>query len=1025
MDDLAQRVQLLQFRLYQEAKVKDLLATLDEIETLVSEHPAENTYDLLARVYNALCDATRDEPDLTLNQMLQRLLRWLIVSDLPDSADYARSEGREILTKWLDQYPEDMRLGLLQPILDELATALHTSPTTDLCWTISSLGYRRPNIVAGLWEVVRQNDNKLGDVALRALQQLGVQESERSSMLKELHHRIRLRMSNPLLGALHELGDISTIPVIFQCLHQWSTNEEISLTRMLAVGVLSNIADSHDTDALVQKKVWETIVELYESAPDRYATEIQLNSQITSHCNEPGVPSYLVLWLEHYPDDTENAIHRRYLLYLRLSECVRPRQLVGLRQPYSSKAIALIQQDASRNSKNTSRWETLESKAKQQAWEILLYLGNVAVLSIARFNKAISQETSGYLRGEIMELLACFHWRSLPKQTITWITERVDVKQDEASQELPTRLGAVRLARSAATRQAFDALLSFGLTVQGEALRETADALASVSLALAQNEEPGIVETLLAMIEGGKEGRHRTAAMQALAWIAGNDLLPQQHLSRILATLNDEKREDFERSRLVHILGLMPRGDITPDILSTLQNQARSDHSRTATSALEALAQTGELLEMPDMLEKLLHLRQVGEKWDYQPATPPSYWTVSMIVTLYRYDLQHLAPAVATLLKNASIFELTHLLRMLNEVHGSEHHLLPEEVQTALLSRLNQMQDEGYTTPTELLQTGVRLLPDAFVDQPWEQQWEAWTPETRAALAEALSQRVYTSEHTREQASRLLLLLIRDAQYKVRRAAYRSLAVLAPGILFLAGVSWAYSPIMDLRRRAAEALNWLSAEKAFRQSASGVIKELAIDPDPLVRETVVYARHERRQRDWANEYLGQVRRTYTKSNKVRLAAWRYAHALTMTGDDSIITELQADLTTRKLAPHERQWLLWIVNNTKEQWKKTVDKWPKPWFTWTGQIWYGQGQVAVDTDSLLTGTFCLYQQGTANDSSQADRWGGVFLPDIPTVASEQKMLKLILTDGRLGQVSIMKRLRDGSWLLEGVGSLSQP
>ncbi len=956
MDDLAQRVQNLQLRLYQEAEVKDLLATLEEIEALVSEYPAENTYDLLTRVYNALCDATRDEPDPTLNQILQRLLRWLIGYDQPDSADYARSEGREILTKWLDQYPEDMRLVLLQPILEELANALRTSPTTALCWTISSLGYRRPDIVAGLWEVVRQNDNKFGDVALRALQRLGVQESDRFSLLDELHRRITLRISNPLLGALSDLGDVSTIPVIFQYLHQLSTGEEVSLTRLLAVGVLSSIADAHDTVASVQKNVWDTIVSFYESAPDRYATEIQLNSQMASRCNDPSVPSYLVRWLEHYPDDTENAINRRYLLYLRLSECVRPRQLMGLHQR------------------------------------------------------------------EIMELLACFHWRSMPRQAIRWITERVDVKQDKASQELPTRLGAVRLARSAATRQAFDALLSFGLTVQGEALRETADALASVSLTLARNEEPGIVETLLAVVERGKEERHRTAAMQALAWIAGNDLLPQQHLPSILATLNDEKREDFERSRLVHILGLMPRGDITPDILSTLQDLARSDHSRTATSALEALAQNGALLEMPDMLEKYLHLRLVGEQWDYQPATTPSYWTVSMIVTLYRYDLQHFAPAVATMLKNVSIFELTHLLRMLNEIHGSEHHPLPDEVQTALLSRLKQMQNAGYTTPTELLQTGVRLLPDALAEQPWEQQWEAWAPETRAALAEALDQGVYTGEHTREQANRLLLLLIRDAQYKVRRAAYRSLAVLAPDILFHAGVSWAYSPIMDLRRRAAEALNWLSAEKAFWQAASDVISELAVDPDPLVRETLAYARREQRQREWASEYLAQIRKTYGKSNKVRLAAWCYAHALTMTGDDSTITEVQADLTSRKLAPYERQWLLWILSNTKEHWKKTVDNWPKPWFSWTGQVLYGQGQVAVDADSLLNGTFCLYQQDNTLESSQAPRWGGAFWPVRPTLVFEQKMLELILTDGRRGQVTIINRLGDGAWLLKGVGNL---
>src|SRR5260370_2337368 len=140
-----------------------------------------------------------------------------------------------------------------------------------------------------------------------------------------------------------------------------------------------------------------------------------------------------------------------------------------------------------------------------------------------------------------MELLACFHWRHLPEEAVAWITERVDLHQDTASQELPFRRGAEHLARSSGTRQAFDALVAFGMTFDGEALRETVDALASVSLRLAKKGEPGIVETLLETMEHGEEERHRTAAMQALAWIASNDLFPPEHLPRILAVLQDDK----------------------------------------------------------------------------------------------------------------------------------------------------------------------------------------------------------------------------------------------------------------------------------------------------------------------------------------------------------------------------------------------------------------------------------------------------------------------------------------------------
>src|SRR5260370_42265708 len=108
-----------------------------------------------------------------------------------------------------------------------------------------------------------------------------------------------------------------------------------------------------------------------------------------------------------------------------------------------------------------------------------------------------------------MELLACFHWRHLPEEAVAWITERVDLRKDTASQELPLRRGAEHLARSSGTRQAFDALLAFGMTFDGESLRETADTLASVSLRLVKRGEQGIVETLLAAMEHSEEERHR------------------------------------------------------------------------------------------------------------------------------------------------------------------------------------------------------------------------------------------------------------------------------------------------------------------------------------------------------------------------------------------------------------------------------------------------------------------------------------------------------------------------------------
>src|SRR5437588_12015168 len=99
MTNLAQHIQTLQLRLYEE-ELEDLLVTLKEIEALTTEHSTKETYDLLAHAYRAICDATSDDPDSARYLVLQRLLPWLIKLDLPESADYARSDGRDILKNW-------------------------------------------------------------------------------------------------------------------------------------------------------------------------------------------------------------------------------------------------------------------------------------------------------------------------------------------------------------------------------------------------------------------------------------------------------------------------------------------------------------------------------------------------------------------------------------------------------------------------------------------------------------------------------------------------------------------------------------------------------------------------------------------------------------------------------------------------------------------------------------------------------------------------------------------------------------
>jgi hypothetical protein len=157
-----------------------------------------------------------------------------------------------------------------------------------------------------------------------------------------------------------------------------------------------------------------------------------------------------------------------------------------------------------------------------------------------------------------------------------------------------------------------------------------------------------------------------------------------------------------------------------------------------------------------------------------------------------------------------------------------------------------------------------------------------------------------------------------------------------------------------------------------------------------------------------------MRQAYRKNNKARLSSWRYAHALGLTGDDAIIAELEADLATERLALHERQWVFWALNNTKESWKKTVDKWPKPWSAWRGRMICQRGQINVAGIPTLSGKFFLYQE--TDETSRPNNWRGIFSPNLSNMTPDGELLTLTLADGLRGQLTLAGLVGD-MWLVE--------
>src|SRR5262249_32787134 len=138
----------------------------------------------------------------------------------------------------------------------------------------------------------------------------------------------------------------------------------------------------------------------------------------------------------------------------------------------------------------------------------------------------------------------------------------------------------------------------------------------------------------------------------------------------------------------------------------------------------------------------------------------------------------------------------------------------------------------------------------------------------------------------------LLLVLMGDGQYGVRRAAFRATARISQERLWSVCTAWALLTeanvqpaerpyVIDMRRRAAEAAAWLES-----LPAEGPIADLACDPEPEVRATFSRCQRERRERDWAGAYLHNV--LAADDDISLLAAWKYGRALERVGDDEAL-----------------------------------------------------------------------------------------------------------------------------------------
>lgn len=760
---------------------------------------------------------------------------------------WAASRVRQAFRRWLDQYPETDRIRIHEAALDRLQGRLKQDPTPGACWLVSSLGYRREDITAVLWDVAEQHDNEIGDSALAALANTGASAMAVERYIAILSDRGARRWNTALRAGYRYHADARLVDVISR---HWLSIESDTLSdfdRMVVLDVLVTAAE-RDATGHMADAIWDLLDGLARRYPETYVLILRMGSGIAGKCDSSHVIPSLLKFL-----GLDTAGRHRELLYRRLADSIRPRQLAGWEQAIEPHIREIIQTDACQDSKTQGNWRTVDMDVKLFAWDTALCL-DIGDLP-GWVEPTLTAESNPEVAAYVMYRIGCLKLSELPQQVQNWLTEPFD-KRTHSQEEWSRRIAAIRVAHSSPSDSGFAALLHCGLNIDDSALQPTADALANVACALVQVGNTTVAERLITTYRTSEHQHQRSAAAQAIATLAAENLISGVALLEVVETLDDEERSPLERGYIISALGYAPDITLSQDLLDQFAHWGRErTEDWLSLFAIEALARRGDLRLYPDLMASRLNMLREGSSWVFRPAQEKRDDRAAYFMCLlYQRYPQEFADVLASWITEGEWYYAEPIVEYLADRKRMSDEPISPVIQQGLIARVIQRQRRNYAE-REIIQQLDLLAPELLLETNWLAHWNTWWSISRAAIADAIGRAAQSQSDRTTRAVELLEPLTHDAEYEVRRAAYRAWARCSPASLVKAGQFWATMPETNARLRAAETLAWFST---VDDSVDALALRLGDDPEPAIRQAAEAALAERQEHAWSTNYLTYI-----------------------------------------------------------------------------------------------------------------------------------------------------------------------
>ena len=942
-------------RIDEAGTVDEFRSLLDNIEEGRNRLAAGQTAELTRNVLRSIANLTIEAPDVAATVIRENLLPWCLLPEQKgESSDAAleRYRFRELLKEWLAEYPHEQMTLVRNNVLGEIRQQLERRPSKELLSVISAIGYRAEELTELLWPLLEKDDG-LSDASLAALSGLGARPDDRARLLDCVRRRLHQGIvSHGVRVAIQELvgPDQNDLACKFLKLASEKYPNEDHHDLALAFSVATKVLDRCADDPGLHDGIWSNLHD--------YPQTVRMTSTYACRCNTKETVVDHINWLLSGQVQGDELI-ATWSTLSRLGELAKPRQLQGWDTASTTEFISLLERYAKHNTKIKGQYATTDLHAKEEAWETALMLGcrNMADW----IDEAVMDETNHYAAHSIANIVACWKAPHLPKRIFDAIANETD-NDDEG--HMLRQMGLVEIVQSNSSREAFDSLLNFGLTNEGDVLLSTVDAITDVAVVRADEGDTDVVDRVLDTTKPGRQHRHRVAAVSVFCRLCKLGRVNPDYFAHLWEIANADDLDDYARCEAMEAIGLIEFADAVA-WSDAIRKIAMQDESDFGWRACEALIRHHWVTS--DDEQWLFPRLGLDDNTLVCDPKVTNGWQAFLMGLLFCQNQVRLSNTLASLIENAATDVVYQLIESLRDVASA----CPNSVCESLARRI-QFSNDKASTDTELFNVLAEIAPARLLNLSKVCNWQDWLVEARTALCEALRFTAVKHEEYRAEAVACMVPFMRDAAFQVRRSAYRAIARTDVHLLETVCEPWSRSADVELRKRAAEASEWLPIDSHPDDKVSAF--GFGWDTERSVREIWKDVVTHRRERCWASDYLDRVLAS-SEGDHISAAAYRFARALTKLGDDESIKRIGDFVATRSLSPHVKHWLKKIAGDTAKRWKKITDKWPEPWSHEQGSIEELDGEIVLPDGSRLDVKLSLWCRNRIGQSDLSS-WGGV-------------------------------------------------